>query len=173
MYSFIHMLVVEAGEEIRAARLQRGVEHGRVGEDEVRRRHGVTDLPHGELELLARLLVHVQRLVHQVDPAVQRDQVGLLDGVEVHVLVPGRVVEPRVLRVGLDHGLVADAQRLARRVAAQPRVVAGELGLQREERVPARGRCWSRAAGARRAGPAGRQTPSPRRACGSLRSACA
>jgi hypothetical protein len=89
-------------DEVFAVRFQRFAQKFGIGQDEVRRRQGVGDLFDIEVRLVPRVLVEIGGLHHQLLRPLRGDQVDLLDEVEELVLVPFRVAEPLVARVGGD-----------------------------------------------------------------------
>ena len=80
--------VGEALEQVLAARLERPLQHLRIGQREVRRAHRVDEAARREAQLLARLGVDALDLVDRAEQLVRNLQIGLADGVEDRVLAP-------------------------------------------------------------------------------------
>ena len=93
--------VGEALEKVLAARLDRPLQHLRIGQREVRRAHRVDEAPGREAQLLARCRIHALDLVDRAEQLVRHAQIGLADGVEERVLAPFGRCEAPVLPVRL------------------------------------------------------------------------
>ena len=91
--------VVEAAQQVLAARLERRAQHLGVGRDEVGRRHRIDELAGVEVDLLPGLVVEPLELVDRADQPARGQQVGLLDEVEQRVVVPGRIAKAAVALV--------------------------------------------------------------------------
>ena len=88
--------VLEAGQQVGAAGVQRGLHHFRVGRDEVGRRQGVDVLAGEELHLARGLRIETFDLADGALHVVGGDEVRLLDVVEHHVGLPQIAAEPVV-----------------------------------------------------------------------------
>jgi hypothetical protein len=103
--------IVEALDEILAARRDGLAEHLGIGEREVGRRERVDVLAREEVDLLLRLLVEALDARHLVVHPARGDEVALLDVVEEEVLVPVLVLEALVALRGHHHGVALPPMR--------------------------------------------------------------
>jgi hypothetical protein len=103
--------VLQALDQIVAAGIERGLEHGGIGVDEVGRGHRIHELAGVELHPAGGLVVQALDLAGQSLHAVGGEQIGLLDEVEYRVFRPLFVREALVAGRRLDDRLGFLAQQ--------------------------------------------------------------
>ena len=122
--------VVQAGEQVAAAGVDRRAQDFRVGHREVGRRQRVDVLAGEEVDLLARVLVQPLDAGHRAMGVAGGDQVGLLQVVEHEVVFPVLVLEPLVAPGRLGHRRDRHAHRLQPGRLPEVHVVAPHVHLQ-------------------------------------------
>ncbi len=122
--------VVQALDEVLAARGDRLAIHLGIGQREVRRRQRVDVLAREEIHLLFRVLVQALDVRHFVVQPARRDEVALLDVVEQEMLVPVLVLESLVALRGNGHRVRRAPHHLHHRTLPEVHVVPPQVHLR-------------------------------------------
>ncbi len=129
----LHVLqhVLQAVDQILAARFDGGANHFRIGQREIGRRQGADELAGVEIGLFPGLLVDARDLVDALLHPTRGEQIRLLDVVEDVVLFPGGILEAPVFLGRFNERLCFLTHHAAGRVLPQRHVVLpqGHLGL--------------------------------------------
>jgi len=100
--------VLQPVDEILALGVDGRAQHLGIGQNEIRWRDRVDELPRVEIDLARGFIIEPVDLLHRRLQPARREQVALLDVIEERVLLPGGVLEAAVAWLGLG-----DRRRLA------------------------------------------------------------
>ena len=124
---------MQALEQVIAAGIEGGAQHGGIGQGEIGGCDGVDELTGIELHLARGFLVQPFHLAHQSLQAAGGEQIGLLDEVKDHVLRPFLVLETLVAGGRLDQRCAVLTEQAIDAVLPQIQMVFPQLDLGFEQ----------------------------------------